>query len=49
MFDLGEGTERQAVAASLYNLANGGDGSILDSAHNALGGKHGDSGSSFHG
>lgn len=49
MFDLGEGTERQAVAASLYNLANGGDGSITDSAHSALGGKHGDSGSSFHG
>lgn len=48
MFDLGEGTERQAVAASLYNLANGGDGSITDSAHSALGGKHGDSGSSFH-
>ena len=49
MFNLGEGTERQAVAASLYNLANGGDGSITDSAHSALGGKHGDSGSSFHG
>lgn len=49
MFDLGEGTERQAVAAFLYNLANGGDGSITDSAHSALGGKHGDSGSSFHG
>ena len=49
MFDLGEGTERQAVAASLYNLVNGGDGSITDSAHSALGGKHGDSGSSFHG
>jgi hypothetical protein len=32
----------------LYNLANGGDGSITDSAHSALGGKHGDSGSSFH-
>lgn len=48
MFNLGEGTERQAVAASLYNLAKGGDGSISDSAHNALGGKHGDSGSSFH-
>lgn len=49
MFDLGEGTERQAVAASLYNLVNGGNGSITDSAHSALGGKHGDSGSSFHG
>lgn len=49
MFDLGEGTERQAVSASLYNLVNGGDGSITDSAHSALGGKHGDSGSSFHG
>lgn len=49
MFDLGEGTERQAVAASLHNLANGGDGSITDSAHSALGGEHGDSGSSFHG
>jgi len=33
----------------LYNLANGGDGSITDSAHSALGGEHGDSGSSFHG
>ena len=47
--DLGEGTERQAVAASLYSLINGGDGSINDTAHAALGGKHGDSGSSFHG
>lgn len=47
MFDLGEGTERQAVAASLYNLANGGDGSITDAAHKTFGGEHGDSGKDF--
>lgn len=48
MLDLGEGTERQAVAAALNNLNHGGNESITDADHLALGGKHGDSGKSFH-
>lgn len=37
LLDLGEGTERQAVASALYNLQNGKSG-ITDEAHYALGG-----------
>lgn len=56
LYDLGEGTERQAVAASLWDLQNGHltgkgtlakTGSITDAAHEALGGRHGNSGKSF--
>lgn len=36
-FDLGDGSERQAVAAALYNRSKGQTG-ITDSAHEALGG-----------
>ena len=49
-FDLGEGTERQAVAASLYNMYYGdGTPNISDVAHSYFEPQHGDSGKSFHG
>ena len=49
-FSLGEGMERQAVAAALYNQYYGeGHSNITDTAHKHFNPENGDSGKSFHG
>lgn len=47
LYDAGDGTERQAVAAALYNKLHTGKAKIDDVAHVALGGMSGHSGKEF--